>query len=112
MRLTFFVKRQPKRLAKKYDVKTSFIRNGSGSTFAKVEAEKNNPQADVWFGGTFDPQAQAAELGLIEPYKSKHIDKLLNVSVIQRKPKDLCIRYLHGYLRFWCEYRAFSKIRY
>ena len=25
-------------------------------------------------GGTFDPQAQAAELGLIEPYKSKHID--------------------------------------
>ena len=48
----------------KYDVKTSFIRNGSGSTFAKVEAEKNNPQADVWFGGTFDPQAQAAELGL------------------------------------------------
>ena len=62
-----------KAFGEKYDVKTSFIRNGSGSTFAKVEAEKNNPQADVWFGGTFDPQAQAAELGLIEPYKSKHL---------------------------------------
>jgi len=31
----------------------------------------------VWFGGTFDPQAQAAELGLIEPYKSKHIDEIV-----------------------------------
>ena len=66
-----------KAFGEKYDVKTSFIRNGSGSTFAKVEAEKNNPQADVWFGGTFDPQAQAAELGLIEPYKSKHIDEIV-----------------------------------
>ncbi|MDH2926741.1 ABC transporter substrate-binding protein [Lonepinella koalarum] len=62
---------------KKYDVRTSFIRNGSGSTFAKVEAEKNNPQADVWYGGTFDPQAQAAELGLLQPYESKHIHEIV-----------------------------------
>ncbi|MGQ0286287.1 ABC transporter substrate-binding protein [Pasteurellaceae bacterium 22721_9_1] len=62
---------------KQYDVKTAFIRNGSGSTFAKVEAEKNNPQADVWYGGTFDPQAQAAEMGLLEAYRSKHIDDVV-----------------------------------
>ena len=61
----------------KYDVKTSFIRNGSGSTFAKVEAEKNNPQADVWFGGTFDPQAQAAELGLLHAYRSPNVDQIV-----------------------------------
>lgn len=61
----------------KFDVKTSFIRNGSGSTFAKVEAEKNNPQADVWYGGTFDPQAQAAELGLLQPYRSPNIDQVV-----------------------------------
>ena len=60
----------------KYNVKTSYIRNGSGSTFAKVEAEKNNPQADVWYGGTFDPQSQAAEMGLLEPYKSKNLDQI------------------------------------
>ena len=29
-----------KAFGEKYDVKTSFIRNGSGSTFAKVEAKK------------------------------------------------------------------------
>ena len=39
-----------KAFGEKYDVKTSFIRNGSGSTFAKVEAEKNNPQGRlVWW---------------------------------------------------------------
>ena len=62
--------------SKKYDVKASFIRNGSGSTFAKVEAEKNNPQADVWYGGTFDPQSQAGELGLLEPYQSPNLPQI------------------------------------
>ena len=56
-----------KAFGEKYDVKTSFIRNGSGSTFAKVEAENQ---------------------------------------------RTLCLCDLHGDLRFWCEYRAFSKIRY
>lgn len=67
---------------KKHDVKTSFIRNGSGSTFAKIEAEKNNPQADVWYGGTFDPQSQAGELGLLEPYQSP------NLAQIEEKFRD------------------------
>ena len=31
---------QTKAFGEKYDVKTSFIRNGSGSTLAKIEAEK------------------------------------------------------------------------
>lgn len=43
---------ETKAFGEKYDVKTSFIRNGSGSTLAKVDAEKKNPQADVWYGGT------------------------------------------------------------
>ncbi|MFD0966353.1 ABC transporter substrate-binding protein [Seminibacterium arietis] len=61
----------------KYDVKTSFIRNGSGSTLAKIEAEKNNPQADVWYGGTLDPQAQAAEMELLTPYRSANIEQIV-----------------------------------
>ncbi|MFY1026828.1 hypothetical protein CFY87_02825 [Actinobacillus seminis] len=61
----------------KHDVKVSFIRNGSGSTFAKIDAEKNNPQADVWYGGTLDPQSQAGELGLLEAYRSPNVDQLV-----------------------------------
>ena len=52
---------ETKAFGEKYDVKTSFIRNGSGSTLAKVDAEKKNPQADVWYGGTLDPQSQAGK---------------------------------------------------
>ncbi|WP_011608799.1 ABC transporter substrate-binding protein [Histophilus somni] len=68
---------ETKAFGEKYNVKTSFIRNGSGSTLAKIEAEKNNPQADVWYGGTFDPQAQAAEMGLLTPYRSVHINHIV-----------------------------------
>lgn len=66
-----------KDFSEKHDVKTSFIRNGSGSTFAKIEAEKNNPQADVWYGGTLDPQSQAGELGLLEAYQSPNLDQIM-----------------------------------
>lgn len=68
---------EAKAFSQKYNVHTSFIRNGSGSTFAKIEAEKRNPQADVWYGGTLDPQSQAGELGLLQPYKSKHIPEIV-----------------------------------
>lgn len=61
---------ETKAFGEKYDVKTSFIRNGSGSTLAKIDAEKKNPQADVWYGGTLDPQSQAGEMDLLMPYKS------------------------------------------
>lgn len=68
---------ETKAFEEKYDVKTSFIRNGSGSTFAKIEAEKNNPQADVWYGGTLDPQSQAGEMGLLEAYRSPNVDQIV-----------------------------------
>jgi iron(III) transport system substrate-binding protein len=68
---------ETKAFGDKYDVKTSFIRNGSGSTLAKVDAEKKNPQADVWYGGTLDPQSQAGEMGLLQPYKSKNLEQIM-----------------------------------
>lgn len=60
----------------KYDVKVAFVRNGSGSTLAKIEAEKNNPQADVWYGGTLDPHSQAAEMGLLQAYQSPNLAQI------------------------------------
>lgn len=68
---------ETKAFGEKYDVKTSFIRNGSGSTLAKVDAEKKNPQADVWYGGTLDPQSQAGEMGLLQPYKSPNLEQVM-----------------------------------
>ncbi len=68
---------QVKTFEEKFDVKTSFIRNSSGTTIAKLQAEKANPQADVWYGGTFDTHSQAAEKGLLTPYKSKYLDDVI-----------------------------------
>lgn len=68
---------ETKAFAEKYDVKTTFVRNGSGSTLAKIEAEKRNPQADVWYGGTMDPHSQAGEMDLLEPYVSPNLDQIM-----------------------------------
>lgn len=57
----------------KHKIKTSFIRGSTGSIFARIEAEKANPQGDVWYGGTLDPHSQAGEMGLLEAYKSPNL---------------------------------------
>ncbi|ATA24552.1 hypothetical protein BIY26_16210 [Brenneria goodwinii] len=72
-----FCEEEVKAFSEKYDVRTSFIRNSSGSTLAKVDAEKRNPQADVWYGGTLDPQSQGGEMDLLEPYKSPNLEQIL-----------------------------------
>jgi len=68
---------ETKAFSEKYDVKTSFVRNGSGSTFAKIEAEKKNPRADVWYGGTLDPQSQAGEMDLLQAYQSPQLKNIM-----------------------------------
>ena len=76
---------------KKYDVKTSFIRGGTGTILAKIDAEKDNPQGDVWYGGTMDPHSQAGEMGLLEPYNHLILHKLLNNSAIRQKLKAITL---------------------
>ncbi|MDV5169090.1 ABC transporter substrate-binding protein [Photobacterium rosenbergii] len=68
---------ETKAFSEKYNVKTSFVRNGSGSTLAKIEAEKKNPRADVWYGGTLDPQSQAGEMNLLQAYPSPQLENIM-----------------------------------
>lgn len=72
-----FCEEETKAFGEKYNVKTSLIRNGSGSTLAKIEAEKKNPQADIWYGGTLDPHSQAGEMGLLQPYQSPNLNQIM-----------------------------------
>ena len=62
--------------AKQFDVKVQMTRAGSGSTYAKILAEKDNPKADVWYAGTLDPHSQAGVNGLLESYKSPKLDEI------------------------------------
>lgn len=82
-----FCEEEARAFGEKYQVKTAFIRNGSGSTLAKVEAEKKNPQADVWYGGTLDPQSQAGEMDLLTPYKSPNLAQIMPKFVDPAKRK-------------------------
>ncbi len=64
------------KFGKKYGVKVSMTRNGSGSTYAKILAERENPKGDVWYGGTLDPHSQAGVNGLLESYKSPMLKEI------------------------------------
>ncbi|MBE2894993.1 ABC transporter substrate-binding protein [Spirabiliibacterium falconis] len=67
---------EAKAFGAKYDVKISIARYSTGSALAKIEAEKNNPQADVWYGGTLEPHLLAANMGLTQPYKSPNFAEI------------------------------------
>ena len=57
-------------------VKVSVVNKPTGESFAQIMAEKDRPKVDVWFGGTSDPHFQAAELGLVDEYRSPLLAQL------------------------------------
>jgi iron(III) transport system substrate-binding protein len=57
-------------------IKVQWIRASSNEMYARIEAEKANPQGDVWFGGTGDPHFDAALKGLTEPYCTPMMSEL------------------------------------
>ncbi|MBF0785843.1 ABC transporter substrate-binding protein [Muribacter muris] len=59
-----------KKFAQQYNVETQFIHGGTGTILGRIKAEKDNPQADIWYGGTIEPHFQAGQLGLLEAYRS------------------------------------------
>jgi iron(III) transport system substrate-binding protein len=51
-------------------IKVELLTMSSGEVLTRLQAEKANPQTDVWFGGGSDAFIQAADEGLIEAYDS------------------------------------------
>lgn len=58
-------------------------RKATGEALAQLRAESVNPKTDLWWGGTGDPFLQAAELGLLEPYRPAYLQDLHSWSVRQ-----------------------------
>ncbi|POY42853.1 ABC transporter substrate-binding protein, partial [Avibacterium endocarditidis] len=76
--------------SKKYNVQTQFVRNSTGATLSKLKAEQNNPQADAWYGGTIELHYQAADLGLLSPYRSpKQAETMPQFKALLDKKGDL-----------------------
>lgn len=54
----------------------AITRKPTGEFYAQIRAERENPRADVWYGGTIDPLLQAAAEGLLDPYRSPRLAEL------------------------------------
>lgn len=59
----------------KYDIKVDLIQAGTGELFTKMNSEKNNPVADVMFGGAYSTFTQNEDL--FEPYTSGNNDNVI-----------------------------------
>jgi len=57
-------------------IEADMIRMSAGEILAKVRAEKDNPQADVWYGGPADTFVQGVAENLLEPYVSPESAKI------------------------------------
>ncbi|MGE4242390.1 ABC transporter substrate-binding protein [Ramlibacter sp.] len=58
-------------------------RKPTGEALAQLRAEASNPKTDLWWGGTGDPFYQAAEAGILDPYRPDYLDTLHGWAVRQ-----------------------------
>nr|BBH87389.1 iron ABC transporter substrate-binding protein [Thermosporothrix sp. COM3] len=58
------------------DIELEVLTMGAQQVMERVRSEKNNPQADFWWGGTQTSFMTAAEEGLLEPYKPSFADSI------------------------------------
>jgi len=64
-------------------VKVLQTRKATGEALAQLRAEAANPKTDLWWGGTGDPYYQAAEVGLLDPYRPSYLNDLHGWAVRQ-----------------------------
>ena len=58
---------------KETGIKVKFVRLSAGQILARIQAEANNPQASVWYGGPNDTFIAASKLNLLDSYKPNRI---------------------------------------
>jgi iron(III) transport system substrate-binding protein len=63
----------------KYGITVNYVRMSSGEALARLRAEKDNPQFDIWWGGPIDSFVAAKQEGLLEPYDSPSYKNLLDL---------------------------------
>ena len=59
-----------------YGITVNYVRMSSGEALARVQAEKDNPQFDIWWGGPIDSFVAAKGEDLLEAYDSPNYANL------------------------------------
>lgn len=57
-------------------IAVAITRKPTGEFYAQLRAERENPKADVWYGGTLDPFLQGAAEGLFAEHRSPALAEL------------------------------------
>ena len=60
----------------KYGITVNYVRMSAGEALARLQAEKDNPQFDIWWGGPIDSFVAAKGEGLLEAYDSPNYGNL------------------------------------
>lgn len=63
---------------KEFGITVNYVRMSTGEALARLEAEKNNPQFDIMWGGPIDTYISGKDDGLFEPYDSPNAKNLLD----------------------------------
>lgn len=87
-------------------IKIQYVRLSAGELLTRVTAEKNNPQASVWFGGSYDNFMPAIKAGLIEAYQSP---ELKNIPKEYWDPNNTVNPFYVGAICFACNKDWFQK---
>ncbi len=87
-------------------IKIQYVRLSAGELLARVRAEKNNPQATVWFGGSYDNFVPAISEGLLEAYQSP---ELVNIPKVYWDVKGYANPFYVGAIGFACNTDWFKK---
>lgn len=67
----------------KYGITVNYVRMSSGEALARIQAEKDNPQFDIWWGGPIDSFVAAKGEGLLEPYDSPNYANLTDPTIMK-----------------------------
>jgi len=87
-------------------IKVNYVRLSAGEMLSRVEAEKDNPNASVMYGGATDIYIAANEQGLLEPYQSSELE---NVPDQYKDPDGVYNPVSYGVIAFVCNKEWFEE---
>jgi iron(III) transport system substrate-binding protein len=63
---------------KAFGITVNYVRMSAGEALARVQAEKDNPSFDIWWGGPADSYISAKQAGVLEAYNSPNYANLID----------------------------------
>ncbi len=87
-------------------IKIQYVRLSAGEILARIKAEKSNPQASLWHGGSYDNFIAAMQDDLLERYQSP---ELANVPKEYIDANGIANPFYVGAIAFACNTEWFKK---